>query len=78
MDNIKGPAGAGAATSEGVLANFFNSLLNKKTGAAAGTPQGRGVPSVRSDAAAELDRMTRSKKIVGQPGRNEENSSEAW
>ena len=26
------PGAAGAATSEGVLASFFNSLLNKKTG----------------------------------------------
>ena len=32
-----GPGGA-AATSEGVLANFFNSLLSKKTGGAGGAP----------------------------------------
>lgn len=34
MDNKAG----GPNTSEGMLANFFNSLLNKKTGAA-GTPR---------------------------------------
>ena len=34
-----GPGGA-AATSEGVLANFFNSLLSKKTGGAAGGAPG--------------------------------------
>lgn len=41
VDAIKvgGPGGAGA-TSEGVLANFFNSLLSKKTGGAAGSPVG--------------------------------------
>jgi dynein light intermediate chain 1, cytosolic len=69
---------------EGVLANFFNSLLYKKTG----TPGAPGVPgsprspaagdqpvsplnpatpadkaAVRSDAAAELDRLTRQKKV---------------
>jgi len=70
----------GANTSEGVLANFFNSLLSKKTGAGMGSP---GAPSpalpqgtrpgvspqpddykaaVRSDAAAELDRLTRNQK----------------
>ena len=32
----------GANTSEGVLANFFNSLLSKKTGAGMGSP---GAPS---------------------------------
>ncbi|XP_013419825.1 cytoplasmic dynein 1 light intermediate chain 2 isoform X1 [Lingula anatina] len=47
------------AASEGVLANFFNSLLNKKTGAA--SPKAE-KSSVSRDAAAELDRMTRAKK----------------
>ncbi|XP_063239700.1 cytoplasmic dynein 1 light intermediate chain 2 [Bacillus rossius redtenbacheri] len=58
---------------EGVLANFFNSLLNKKTGAGAPlkspaelnndrahTPVDKA--AMRSDAAAELDRLTRGKK----------------
>merc|ERR1719461_1366878 len=65
-----------ATTSEGVLANFFNSLLSKKTGRLAGGQPGPVVglspgagpsavkPSdkaaVRSDAAAELDRLTRN------------------
>lgn len=107
-----GPGGA-AATSEGVLANFFNSLLSKKTGGAGGVPGSPGQPggspggggmgpngqimaaspggipagspgglpgnggggqllatgdnelkaaSVRNDAAAELDRLTRGSK----------------
>ncbi|KAF0303728.1 Cytoplasmic dynein 1 light intermediate chain 2 [Amphibalanus amphitrite] len=57
--------GAGV-TSEGVLANFFNSLLNKKAGSPGGLNKS-GTDSadtslVRSDAAAELDRLTRTKK----------------
>jgi len=59
-----GKPGAGGAASEGVLANFFNSLLNKKSGT--GAAMGRGGTAVRSDAAAELDRMNRAKKIVPQ------------
>ncbi|KAM9817499.1 cytoplasmic dynein 1 light intermediate chain 2 [Neosynchiropus ocellatus] len=60
--NIK----AGAAN-EGVLANFFNSLLSKKTGAP-GSPAGPGVQGSAkktgqkpglTDVQAELDRMTR-------------------
>jgi len=75
-----------ATTSEGVLANFFNSLLSKKTGGVAGggagqpgslpgpaTPPGQAKmgqvansddykAAVRSDAAAELDRLTRNQK----------------
>lgn len=69
----------GTAGGEGVLANFFNSLLNKKAGAP-GTPgnmSATGSPrtptngmtdvtpdknSMRTDAAAELDRLTRSVK----------------
>ncbi|XP_046578274.1 LOW QUALITY PROTEIN: cytoplasmic dynein 1 light intermediate chain 2-like [Haliotis rubra] len=59
----KAPAGA---TSEGMLANFFNSLLNKKTGQPGGAGTGTGTPpisdKVSRDAAAELERMTRGKK----------------
>ncbi|XP_055711649.1 cytoplasmic dynein 1 light intermediate chain 1 [Phlebotomus papatasi] len=75
----------GTPGGEGVLANFFNSLLNKKsgtpggpTGDVSGSPRSPGVGgiarqppngleegagekmSVRTDAAAELDRLTRS------------------
>jgi len=77
-----GPPGVGPGgnTSEGVLANFFNSLLSKKTGQP-GSP-GTQVKSatgnddykaaVRSDAAAELDRLTRGaqKKPTGGSGSN--------
>ena len=42
---VVGPGGA--ATSEGVLANFFNSLLSKKTGQAAGMP---GAPGAQINA----------------------------
>ena len=59
-----GKPGTGGAASEGVLANFFNSLLNKKSGT--GAAMGRGGTAVRSDAAAELDRMNRAKKMVPQ------------
>ena len=59
-----GKTGPGGAASEGVLANFFNSLLNKKSGT--GAAVGRGGTAVRSDAAAELDRMNRAKKMVPQ------------
>lgn len=66
------PGVPGGQSSEGVLANFFNSLLSKKTGQGAIGPGGApGVPvkptdeidkaAVRSDAAAELDRLTRKK-----------------
>lgn len=78
----------GAPSGEGVLANFFNSLLHKKSG----SPGGPGTPSgpnslnnsgansltprtngndgmvspdklsMRTDAAAELDRLARSVK----------------
>ena len=62
---------------EGVLANFFNSLLHKKTGASPGnslvmTPKLSGQESlterasIRSDAAAELDKLVQGKK-VGSP-----------
>lgn len=76
----------GAPSGEGVLANFFNSLLHKKSGSP-GTPSGpnslsSGAPSLtprtngseegdmvtpekiamRTDAAAELDRLVKSVK----------------
>ena len=47
-----------AAPGEGVLANFFNSLLSKKSNAQVG-----GKSSVRQDASAELEKMTRTKKL---------------
>lgn len=63
---------------EGVLANFFNSLLHKKTGASPGSPMTSagppkpGVPelvpdkaTMRSDAAAELDRLSKKKPPNG-------------
>ncbi|PIK43564.1 putative cytoplasmic dynein 1 light intermediate chain 2 isoform X3 [Apostichopus japonicus] len=59
-----GEAGPAAGTNEGVLANFFNSLLSKKTAGSPGKPTG----SVRSDAVAELDRMTKGRKPV--PGQS--------
>jgi len=58
---------------EGVLANFFNSLLNKKTtptGSPSGKQMASGEPdkaSMRSDAAAELDRLARSAKSGTSP-----------
>ncbi|KAJ8680935.1 hypothetical protein QAD02_016722 [Eretmocerus hayati] len=74
------PKGTGTTPSgEGVLANFFNSLLHKKT---AGSPGGPGSPggigaspikndtgsvdktTMRNDAAAELDRITKTKTIT--------------
>ncbi|CAH3153832.1 unnamed protein product [Porites lobata] len=70
-----GKPGPGGAASEGVLANFFNSLLNKKSGAGGGP--GRGGTAVRSDAAAELDRMNRAKKIVTQNNPAASDSSES-
>lgn len=56
----RGETGPAAGTNEGVLANFFNSLLSKKT---AGSP-GKPPTSVRSDAVAELDRMTKGRNPV--------------
>ena len=49
-----GAAGPG----EGVLANFFNSLLSKKSNAQVGKS------TVRQDASAELEKMTRTKKLA--------------
>ncbi|KAF7688142.1 cytoplasmic dynein 1 light intermediate chain 2 isoform X1 [Silurus meridionalis] len=55
----------GAAANEGVLANFFNSLLSKKTGAPGspgtavqGSAKKTGQKPALSDVQAELDRMT--------------------
>lgn len=81
MDSKLTPGGPGG---EGVLANFFNSLLSKKAnvpgspggggGGGAGAPGsprpstngvGETTPdrnTMRTDAAAELDRLTRSVK----------------
>lgn len=87
-----GPGGAN--TSEGVLANFFNSLLSKKTGqpGVPGQPGTQIKPpgpnddykaAVRSDAAAELDRLTRGaqKKSAGS-GNNSidslNNTTDCW
>jgi len=79
-DSLNPGVGPGANTSEGVLANFFNSLLSKKTGqpgspgtqvkSAAGNDDYKA--AVRSDAAAELDRLTRGaqKKPTGGSGSN--------
>lgn len=63
---------------EGVLANFFNSLLHKKSGASPGgtslsSPGNNTKPTssdtdkatMRSDAAAELDRLARKKSTGG-------------
>ncbi|XP_064466498.1 cytoplasmic dynein 1 light intermediate chain 2-like isoform X2 [Ornithodoros turicata] len=61
LSQVDGAKGAGG--NEGVLQNFFNSLLNRKTGpgSAGGTTSIRTDKAlVRSDAAAELERMTRS------------------
>ena len=69
------PKGTGTTQSgEGVLANFFNSLLHKKTGAP-GSPGSVSTSPIKidiapvdkatmcNDAAVELDRLTRTKKI---------------
>lgn len=60
---------------EGVLANFFNSLLHKKSGVSPGgtslqSPNVSKTPepdkaAMRSDAAAELDRLARKKSTGG-------------
>ncbi|XP_077291579.1 dynein light intermediate chain [Arctopsyche grandis] len=82
LDGTKMSVGSSSTLGgEGVLANFFNSLLYKKTGSPGGTmgpgsPRSPAAPdaplsptppadkaAVRSDAAAELDRLTRAKKL---------------
>lgn len=62
---------------EGLLANFFNSLLHKKSGAspsgstlqspgsAGKTPETDKGSSIRSDAAAELDRLAKKTPTSG-------------
>lgn len=71
MDGVK--MGPGTPGGEGVLANFFNSLLHKKTPTPLSSPKmslnmsGTELShdqqaGLRSDAAAELDRLTRTKK----------------
>ncbi|XP_066927107.1 cytoplasmic dynein 1 light intermediate chain 1-like [Clytia hemisphaerica] len=70
MPNMKGkpdPTKGGAAgqnSSETVLANFFNSLLNKNSTGKPGGPPGKGAPPAsgaanRSDVQAELEKMSR-------------------
>ncbi|KAJ8041986.1 Cytoplasmic dynein 1 light intermediate chain 2 [Holothuria leucospilota] len=71
-NRMRGEAGPAAGTNEGVLANFFNSLLSKKTAGSPGKPTG----AVRSDAAAELDRMTKGRKpVAGQATSPSSNST---
>ncbi|GIY30662.1 cytoplasmic dynein 1 light intermediate chain 2 [Caerostris darwini] len=53
----------GSVGGEGVLQNFFNSLLNRRTGTPIGSPPVRGLDkTARLDAASELDRMAGTKK----------------
>lgn len=60
-----------SASGEGVLANFFNSLLHKKTASPASSKSPGSLEAgvekavMRSDAAAELDRLTRTKSPGG-------------
>ncbi|XP_028165679.1 cytoplasmic dynein 1 light intermediate chain 1 [Ostrinia furnacalis] len=65
LDGTKIGMGPGTPGNEGVLANFFNSLLYKKTGSPGGRPAdsspAAAAAAARSDAAAELDRLTRAK-----------------
>eukprot|EP00096_Caligus_rogercresseyi_P005596 TRINITY_DN2151_c0_g1_i6.p1 TRINITY_DN2151_c0_g1~~TRINITY_DN2151_c0_g1_i6.p1 ORF type:complete len:489 (-),score=103.30 TRINITY_DN2151_c0_g1_i6:861-2327(-) len=77
----------GAQTHEGVLANFFNSLLTKKTGLGASGPTGAPIKpaedimfdksAVRSDAAAELERLTRTQKKIPSSSNNNNNNSDS-
>lgn len=53
------------ASSEGMLANFFNSLLSKKTGTG---NKAVDKAAVTRDAAAELERLNRTKKTVNADG----------
>ncbi|XP_063358989.1 cytoplasmic dynein 1 light intermediate chain 2 [Cydia amplana] len=65
LDGAKIGMGPGTPGNEGVLANFFNSLLYKKSAASpagrAPEPAPAAAAAARSDAAAELDRLTRAK-----------------
>ncbi|XP_063951050.1 cytoplasmic dynein 1 light intermediate chain 2-like isoform X1 [Lytechinus pictus] len=58
--------GKPGSANEGVLANFFNSLLSKKSvsSPSPGGPRTGGEKAVRNDAAAELHRMTKGNKPV--------------
>ncbi|CAH2065986.1 unnamed protein product, partial [Iphiclides podalirius] len=64
LDGTKISMGGGTPGNEGVLANFFNSLLYKKTGSpgARAADASPAAAAARSDAAAELDRLTRAKR----------------
>ncbi|XP_045511723.1 cytoplasmic dynein 1 light intermediate chain 2 [Colias croceus] len=62
LDGTKIGMGGGTPGNEGVLANFFNSLLYKKTGSPGARADASPAASARSDAAAELDRLTRAKR----------------
>ncbi|XP_045458869.1 cytoplasmic dynein 1 light intermediate chain 2 [Melitaea cinxia] len=64
LDGAKIGMGPGTPGNEGVLANFFNSLLYKKTGSpgARAADASPAAAAARSDAAAELDRLTRAKR----------------
>ncbi|KAK3610371.1 hypothetical protein CHS0354_008647 [Potamilus streckersoni] len=65
------------STSEGMLANFFNSLLSKKTGAPGPS---RSDSTAARDAAAELERMTKSKpskRALSETNPNGPSSSES-
>ncbi|XP_078335550.1 cytoplasmic dynein 1 light intermediate chain 2-like isoform X6 [Crassostrea virginica] len=56
-------AGKGTPTSEGMLANFFNSLLNKSTAKTPGATKADKA-AVSREAAAELERLQKSKKMA--------------
>lgn len=79
VSQLDGAKVVGTPGGEGVLANFFNSLLHKKSGSSPGSTLGPSSPkpgtlgaggdantpdkaTVRSDAAAELDRLARGTK----------------
>ncbi|XP_068621271.1 cytoplasmic dynein 1 light intermediate chain 2 [Battus philenor] len=65
LDGTKITMGGGTPGNEGVLASFFNSLLYKKTGSPGARPADASpaaAAAARSDAAAELDRLTRAKR----------------
>ncbi|XP_048754937.1 cytoplasmic dynein 1 light intermediate chain 2-like isoform X3 [Ostrea edulis] len=60
-------AGKGTPTSEGMLANFFNSLLNKSTAKTPGATKAGDLTdkaAVSREAAAELERLQKSKKMT--------------
>ncbi|XP_048482713.1 cytoplasmic dynein 1 light intermediate chain 2 isoform X4 [Plutella xylostella] len=75
LDGAKIGMAAGAPGNEGVLANFFNSLLYKKTGEISGAGRGE-TGAARSDAAAELDRLTRAKRAPPSPALHDPGSTD--